>query len=79
MKEKSIKIYGLTTEQIDMLDIIWSLETSEDHINWLENLDDDEQRMAMSLTILLALEVIDNAMPEDLKVSKSYLKRFQLK
>lgn len=78
MNDKEIKITGLSSDEMAMLDIIWSLQTHEDHVNWLENLDSDELEMALSLTTLLALEVLDMEEKLDLSFVKKYLKKFQL-
>lgn len=78
MNDKEIKITGLNSDEMEMLDIIWSLQTHEDHLNWLENLDGDELEMALSLTTLLALEVLDMEEKLDLSFVKKYLKKFQL-
>lgn len=79
MNDKEIKITGLNSDEMAMLDIIWSLQSHEDHVNWLENLDSDELEMALSLTTLLALEVLDMEEKLDLSSIKNYLKKFQLK
>lgn len=57
-----INIDGLTQEQCDMLDIIWSFKTHDEYINWLECLDDSEFNMAHGLMELLALAIIDEAL-----------------
>ncbi len=59
-----INIDGLTQEQCDMLDVIWSFKTRNDYENWLECLDDYEFNMARSLMELLALAIIDEAQEE---------------
>jgi hypothetical protein len=59
-----ININGLTKEQCDMLDVIWSFKTRDDYENWLECLDDSELDMARSLMELLALAIIDEAQEE---------------
>jgi hypothetical protein len=57
-----INITGLTREQCDMLDIIWSFKTHDEYSNWLECLDDNEFNMAHGLMELLALAIIDEAL-----------------
>lgn len=59
-----ININGLTQEQCDMLDVIWSFKTKEEYELWLECLDDTEISMARSLMELLALAIIDEAQEE---------------
>ncbi len=59
-----INIDGLTQEQCDMLDIIWSFETKDEYFDWLENLDNEETTMAQGLMQLLALAILDEAQEE---------------
>lgn len=59
-----INIDGLTQEQVDMLDIIWSFKTKDEYEEWLDCLDREEYNTAMGLVQLLALAIIDEAMEE---------------
>jgi hypothetical protein len=59
-----ININGLTREQCDMLDIIWSFKTKEEYFDWLENLDAAETTMARGLMELLTLAILDEAQEE---------------
>ncbi len=59
-----ININGLTQEQCDMLDVIWSFETKDEYFDWLENLDEEETTMAQGLMQLLALAILDEAQEE---------------
>jgi hypothetical protein len=55
-----IEINGLTSEQKQMLNFMWSeLESLEDYENWLETLDDTDQMQAMTLSKMIILAVID--------------------
>ncbi len=62
LKEYMINIDGLTQEQCDMLDIIWSFKTHDEYDNWLMCLDEYEMNMARNLMELLALAIIDEAL-----------------
>ena len=59
-----ININGLTQEQCDMLDVIWSFETKDEYFDWLENLDKEETTMAQGLMQLLTLAILDEAQEE---------------
>lgn len=59
-----ININGLTQEQCDMLDVIWSFETKDEYFDWLENLDEEETTMAQGLMQLLTLAILDEAQEE---------------
>ena len=55
-------INGLTQEQVEMLDIIWSFKTKDEYNDWLEYLDDDERAMSRGLMELLTLAILDEAL-----------------
>jgi hypothetical protein len=57
-----ININGLTQEQVDMLDVIWSFKTHDEYDNWLTCLDDYELNMARGLMELLTLAILDEAL-----------------
>jgi hypothetical protein len=57
-----INIDGLTQEQVDMLDIIWSFDTKEEYNEWFETLDGEEYMMCRGLMELLTLAILDEAL-----------------
>lgn len=59
-----ININGLTREQCDMLDIIWSFKSKDEYFDWMENLDDEEAIMAQGLMELLLLAILEEAQEE---------------
>lgn len=55
-----MEINGLTPQQVEMLDIMWSLDSKEELYNWVENLPTRaDQHMAHVLISLLLLEALD--------------------
>lgn len=55
-----MEINGLTPQQVEMLDIMWSLDSKEALYSWVENLPTRaEQHMAHVLISLLLLEALD--------------------
>lgn len=74
-----IQINGLTKEQCDMLDIIWSFQTKEDYVNWYDCLDENEQDMAGKLLILLALAMVDEEDTGNYAEANAVLSKFRLK
>lgn len=59
-----ININGLTREQCDMLDIIWSFKSKDEYFDWMENLDEEEAIMAQGLMELLLLAILEEAQEE---------------
>lgn len=76
MNGKEIKIEGLTTEQCDMLEIMWSINSAEEMAEWMDLLDSDEIKMVMTLKDVLLAHCLDEV--EDTELATNYLKKFQL-
>jgi len=77
MNERDIEIHGLTPEQVQMLDMMWSIESYQDYQDWLDSITLEEAQMAEQLKNLLVLTLIDDAM-DNYDMAKNYLKKFQL-
>ena len=77
MSERDIEIHGLTPEQVQMLDMMWSIETYQDYQDWLDSITLEEAQMAEQLKNLLVLTLLDDAM-DNYDMAKDYLKKFQL-
>ena len=56
-----IEIHGLTVEQKEMLDVMWSIDSVEDFENWISLLDYDDYMMARSLSQLIVAEYLEEA------------------
>ena len=54
-----IYIEGVTPEQKEMLDIMWSLESTDNYLDWYETLDTHDQQEADLLKMLLLYELSD--------------------
>ena len=54
-----IYIEGVTPEQKEMLDVMWSLESTDDYLDWYETLDTHDQQQADLLKMLLLYELSD--------------------
>lgn len=73
-----IQIENLTQDQVDMLDIMWTLDTIEDYFEWYNTLNVAEQKQADTLQRMLVISEIDNLITEDLTEAKHFLKDFML-
>ena len=54
-----IQIQGLTQNQVDLLDIMWAIESFEDFEAWILTLDRDVRREVKILAELLILETME--------------------
>jgi hypothetical protein len=77
VKDKDIQINGLTPEQVQMLDMMWSIESSDDMDDWLNSLSEREINLANQLKNLLMITLIDETV-EDFEMARIYLQKFTL-
>ena len=77
--EREININGLTPEEVQMLEMMWNIDSVEDMEDWVASLNRDERLMVYRLRMLLIAEMIDYDAVQDLTLAKNYLKKFQLK
>lgn len=54
-----ITIHGLTVEQKEMLDVMWSIDSVDDFENWINLLDYEDYMMARSLSQLIVAEYLE--------------------
>jgi hypothetical protein len=78
MNDKEIRIEGLTAEQVQMLDMMWAIETYQDYQDWIDNLTTEEAVMAEKLQHLLMIEMFEHELDDDVDLAKEYLKKFRL-
>jgi hypothetical protein len=75
-----MQIQGLTEEQVEMLDFMWSLDSMEEFEEWKATLDRRERLLADTLQRMVLMAALDDA----LEAEKAYpdarklLKQFQL-
>ncbi len=77
-EEREYNINGLTPEEVQMLDMMWSIESLEDMEDWIASLNREERLLVYRLRMLLLAEIIDQDNVQDLSMAKNYLKKFQL-
>ena len=77
--EREININGLTPEEVQMLEMMWNIDSVEDMEDWVASLNREERLMVYRLRLLLITEMIDYDAVQDLTLARNYLKKFQLK
>lgn len=73
---KEIKIEGLTPEQCEMLDMMWSFESIEELKEWMDTLNEEEIIMVLTLKEMLLAHCFDEV--TETNIAKDYLKQFRL-
>lgn len=73
-----IRIENLTQDQVDMLDVMWSLDSEEDYLNWYELLDTEDQVQADLLMRLIIIEEMENIIGNQYAEANAVLNQFRL-
>jgi hypothetical protein len=71
-----ITLENLTPEQVEMLDILWSMAELSEVEEWQETLSEEEREMSESLIRLVILESMDRVITSDLSDAQEVLKKF---
>jgi len=75
-----MQIQGLTEEQVEMLDFMWSLDSLEEFGEWKSGLDRREQLLADTLQRMVLMATLDDVLEDVTKFpeAKQLLRQFQL-
>jgi len=76
---KGISLSNLTDEQVEMLDILWSMTELSEVEEWQSTLSPEDREMSESLIQLIILESMDNLITSDLTDAQEVLQKFTLK
>ena len=79
MNDKPISLSNLTAEQVEMLDILWSLRELSDVEEWQSTLEPEDREMSNALIRLVILETMDEIITSDLSDAQEVLQKFTLK
>jgi len=73
-----ISIHGLTSHQVDLLNLMWQFEELEDIEAWKETLDSITQHQVELLMRMVVLAATDELVVEDMSDAREYLQKFRL-
>jgi len=62
-----IELRGLTEHQVELLDIIWNIDSMPEVEEWVATLSDSDQMECHSLIELLAIEIMDSQLKLSVK------------
>jgi hypothetical protein len=60
-----IKLDGITTRQLELLEIMWNIPTTDDLVTWITTLDDQDARDANTLSQVLIYEYLDQQLEKN--------------
>jgi len=73
--EYKVTLTGLNKRQVDILDMMWSLDSAEEWDDWFDTLDLDTAHDALILRELVLLEIHDREAEKDLSLAKHLLSK----
>jgi hypothetical protein len=72
-----IQLNGLSQYQVEMLDMMWSLDTFDEYNQWWQSLGREDQILADALQQMIIAEALEEDLGE-FKEAKSLLSKFAL-
>lgn len=74
-----IKIEGLNEAQVALCDILWGLETFDDIVEWINELDEDDRHEALLMIELMNLAILEDEPCDDLSDAVKLINRVKEK
>jgi len=74
-----IRIEGLTERQTEILDILWNLDSTDDVIEWLGTLSQQEFEMAVTLQEMIIDTLMEQKAEEDVELAQNMLREIGVK
>jgi len=78
MNNNTVKIHGLTVEQVEMLDCMWHFDSYEEYQEWVETLDQRKKEIADLLKTVLLMEIAEMDENKSYTEATNLLKKFML-
>lgn len=74
-----IRIDGLNSKQVKMLDKLWTLDTTDEVLEWLQSLDDDDFKMAVTLQEMIIDTMMEQPAEDDVSMAQAMLRNIGVK
>jgi len=74
-----VHLTGLTKEQCDMLDILWTLDTKEKFFEYFETLNEDQMSMCLTLQEMVLQEMAETNSGYSPDTAKNMLRKIGVK
>ena len=74
-----ILIEGLTTKQVEMLDKLWSFDTTDEVLEWMKSLSEEDFKMAVTLQELVIDQLLEQPAESDVTEAQSMLRKMGIK
>ena len=74
-----IRIDGLNDKQVKMLDQLWTLDTTDEVLEWLNTLNDEDFKMAVVLQEMVIEAMMEQPAEDDVSMAQSMLRNIGVK
>jgi len=74
-----IRIEGLTTKQVEMLDKLWSFDTTDEVLEWMKSLSEEDFKMAVTLQEMVIDQLLEQPAESDVTEAQSMLRKMGIK
>ena len=74
-----IRIEGLTTKQVEMLDKLWSCDTTDEVLEWMKSLSDEDFKMAVTLQEMVIDQLLEQPAESDVSMAQDMLRKMGIK
>jgi len=74
-----IRIEGLTTKQVEMLDKLWSFDTTDEVLEWMKSLSEEDFKMAVTLQEMVIDQLLEQPAESDVSMAQDMLRKMGIK
>ena len=74
-----IRIDGLNDKQVKMLDKLWSMDTTDEVLKWMNTLSDEDFKMAVVLQEMVLEAMMEQPVEDDVSMAQSMLRNIGVK
>lgn len=74
-----IRIDGLNQKQIELLDKLWTCDTTDEVLEWMTSLSDEDFQMAVTLQGMVIDAMLEKPAEDDVSMAQSMLRNIGVK
>lgn len=74
-----IRIDGLNQKQVEMLDKLWTLDTTDEVVEWMRSLSDEDFKMAVTLQEMIIDAMLEQPAEDDVSMAQNMLRDIGVK
>ena len=74
-----IRIDGLNDKQVKMLDKLWSFDTTDEVLEWMKSLSEEDFKMAVTLQEMVIDQLLEQPAESDVTEAQSMLRKMGIK